>query len=317
VELREGRKALRSHWVYKIKCDGAGNMQRFKARVVGGGNYQIEGIDYQATYAPTARLGHVRLELTITTRYNLEIYQMQVCTAFFEVDLEEEIYMHPPQGYFCFLQNGSQYNPRSKTFLMMALHLRKSLYGLNQSLHVWYGTCKDFAILVEFVASHDNRGPYVLQDMEQGVEVATVVLYGDDLLIIANKGLIGLIKDQLKKRCRMRDLRSVSFCLGMNIERDREHHMINIHQHSYIRTLLAKSRMDESRPVATSLAMKLRKRKPNKEACDPTIYQSMIGSLLYVMTATRPDIAYAIGVLCQYNHDPSNEQMVALKAVFR
>jgi hypothetical protein len=103
----------------------------------------------------------------------------------------------------------------------------------------------------------------------------------------------------------------------MNIERDREHHMIDIHQHSYIRTLLEKSRMDESRPVATSLAMMLHKRKPNKEACDPTIYQSMIGSLLYAMTATRPDLAYAIGVLCQYNHDLSNEQMVALKPVFR
>jgi len=55
VELPEGRKALPSHWVYKIKRDGAGNVQRVKARLVCGGNYQIEGIHYQATYAPTAR----------------------------------------------------------------------------------------------------------------------------------------------------------------------------------------------------------------------------------------------------------------------
>jgi len=75
--------------------------------------------------------------------------------------------------------------------------------------------------------------------------------------------------------------------------------------------------MDESRPVATPMAMKLHKRKPDEEACDPTIYQSMIGSLMYAMTATRPDIAYAIGVLSRYNHDPSNEHMVVLKRVFR
>jgi len=75
--------------------------------------------------------------------------------------------------------------------------------------------------------------------------------------------------------------------------------------------------MDESRPVATPMAMKLHKRKPDEEACDPTIYQSMIGSLMYTMTATRPDIAYAIGVLSWYNHDPSNEHMIALKHVFR
>jgi hypothetical protein len=81
--------------------------------------------------------------------------------------------------------------------------------------------------------------------------------------------------------------------------------------------ILAKFRIDQSRPVATPKAMKLHKRKPDEEACDPTIYQSMIGSLMYTMTATRPDIAYAIGVLSRYNHDPSNEHMVALERVFR
>jgi hypothetical protein len=100
--------------------------------------------------------------------------------------------------------------------------------------------------------------------------------------------------DQMKKRFRMHDLRSVTFDLGMNIERNREHHTIDIHQHSYIRTILAKFRKDKSRPVAMQMVMTLHNRKPNEEACDPTIYQSMIGSLMYRMTATRPDIVYAI-----------------------
>jgi hypothetical protein len=121
----------------------------------------------------------------------------------------------------------------------------------------------------------------------------------------------------MKKRFRMHDLGSVSCYLGMNIVRNREHHTIDIHQHSYIRMILAKFRMDESRPVATPKAMKLHKRKPGEEACDLTIYQSMIGSLMYVMAATRPDIAYTIGDLSRYNHDPSNEHMVALKCVVR
>jgi len=197
----------------------------------------------------------------------------------------------------------------------MVLRLRKSLYGLKQSLHVWYGTFKEFVISIGFVASRVDGGLFVLED--HGIVVAAVVLYVDDLLIIANEGLIGQIKDQMKKRFRMHDLGSVSFYLGMNIERNREHHPIDIHQHSYIRTILAKFRMDESRPVATPMAMKLHKRKPDEEACDPTIYQSMIGSLMYAMTATQPDIAYAIGVFSRYNHDPSNEDMIALKRVFR
>jgi len=81
--------------------------------------------------------------------------------------------------------------------------------------------------------------------------------------------------------------------------------------------IFVKFRMDESRPVATPMEMKLHKRKPDEEACDPTIYQSMIGILMYAMTATRPDIAYAVAVLSRYNHVPSNEHVVPLKRVLR
>jgi len=82
VELPEGRKALPCHWVYTIKGDGAGNVQRFKARLVCGGNQQIKGVDYHATNAPTACWGDLLLALAITTQYDLEIHQMDLCTAF-------------------------------------------------------------------------------------------------------------------------------------------------------------------------------------------------------------------------------------------
>ena len=243
---------------------------------------------------------------------------MDICTAFLGVDLEEEICMHPPQEYFRLLQNGGRFNdPRvTKTLWKMVLRLRKSLCGLKQSSHVWYGTFKDFVISIGVVASRVDGGLVVLHAKDQDIVVATVVLYVDDLLIIANEGLIGQIKNQMKKRFQMHDLGSVCFYLGMNIERNREHHTIDIHQHSYIWTILAKFRMDESIPVATPMAMKLHKRKPNEEAYDPTTYQSMIGRLMYAMTAIRPDIAYAIGVLSRYNHNPSNEQMIAFKRMF-
>ena len=199
----------------------------------------------------------------------------------------------------------------------MVLHLGKYLHHLKQNSHVRYGTFEDVVISIGFIASRVDGGLFVLHDKDQGIVIATVVLYVDDLLIIANEGLIGQIKDQMKKRFWMHDPGSVSFYLSMNIQRNREHHTIDIHQQSYIRTILAKFRMDESKPVATPLAMKLHKRKPDKEASNPTIYQSMIGSHMYANTATWPDIAYAIAVLSRYNHDPSNEPMVALKCVVR
>jgi hypothetical protein len=103
VELPGVRKALASPWVYKIKRDGAGNVQRCKSRLVCGGNHQIEGIDYQTTYALTPRLGYVRLALTIAAKYDLAMHEMDECMPFLGVDFEEVIYMHPPQGYLRFL----------------------------------------------------------------------------------------------------------------------------------------------------------------------------------------------------------------------
>jgi len=232
VELPAGRKALPSHWVYKIKCDGAGNVQQFKARLVCGGNNQIEGIDYHATYSPTPCLGHVRLAPAIAAKYDLEIHQMDVCMAFLGVDLQEVIYMLPPQGYFRLVSGSRYYDPRSKSLGKMVLYLRQSLHRLRQSSHVWYCTFKDFVISIGFVASRLDARLFVLDN--HGILMAALVLYVDDLLIIATAGLSGQIKDQIKKRFWMHDLGSVSFYLGMNIKRNWEHYTIDIHQHSYI-----------------------------------------------------------------------------------
>jgi hypothetical protein len=176
----------------------------------------------------------------------------------------------------------------------------------------------DFVISIGFMASRADGGLFVLHYMkEHGIVVAAFVLYVHNLCIIANKGAIWQSTDQMKKRFRMNDLGSVSFYLSMNIEHNREHNTIGIHQYSIIRTIFVKFRLDEPRPVARPIGMKLHKRKTDKEAWDPTVHQSMIGILLQPTIATRPDITYAIGVLSPYNHDPSNEHVVALKRVFR
>jgi hypothetical protein len=101
----------------------------------------------------------------------------------------------------------------------MVLCLRMSLSGLKKSSHVSYGTFKNIVISIGFVASRVDGGLFVLHDMEDhAIVVATVVLYVDDLLIIANEGVLGQIKNQMKKRFRMHDLGSVFFNLGMNIQ---------------------------------------------------------------------------------------------------
>ena len=91
----------------------------------------------------------------------------------------------------------------------MVLRSRKSLYGLKQSSHVWYGTFMDFVISIAFVVSNVDGGLFVIED--QGTVVAAVVLYVDDFHFIANEGMIGQITEQMKMRFRIHHIRSVSF----------------------------------------------------------------------------------------------------------
>ena len=172
-------------------------------------------------------------------------------------------------------------------------------------------------ISIGFMASCIARGLFMVHDEDRGIVVAAVVQYIDDLPIIANECFIGQIKDQMKETFQMHDIGSVSFYLGINIEYNLENYMLDSHQHSYILSILAKFKMDQSRPVATPMVTKLHKRKPDEEAWDPTIYQSMIGSLMYAMTATRPDVASAIVDPSRFNHDQTNQRMIALKRMSR
>lgn len=95
MELPEGRMALLSHWVYKMKCNGAGHVKRFTARLVNGGNHQISGINIQDMYAQTSQFSHAMLGVTITMKYDLKIDHMDQCMDLSGVDLQEEIYIHP------------------------------------------------------------------------------------------------------------------------------------------------------------------------------------------------------------------------------
>jgi len=156
--------------------------------------------------------------------------------ALLGVDLEKEIYKHPPQGYGCLLRNGSSFNcPRlRKTSQKIVHHFRKFLHCVTQSSNDSYATFKDFVIWIGFTETRVDGRLFVLKQIEDlHPVVAAVILYVDGALIIVNKHLDEPIKYQMKKRFQMQDSRSVSFSLGMNMERNPEHLTINIHQHNF------------------------------------------------------------------------------------
>ena len=112
-------------WVFKTKQDSEGNTTRRKARLVARGFTQVEGIDYEETFAPTAKFVTVRLIISLATSLNWAMEQADIDTAFMWSDIEEDIYMQQPEGHV---------DPIHPDYVCKLL---KSLYGLKQAAHLW------------------------------------------------------------------------------------------------------------------------------------------------------------------------------------
>lgn len=130
--LPPGRKAVGSRWVYAYKYDEGGQIVCHKARLVAQGFSQIEGLDYNETFAPVAKYDTTRTFLSMVAKYDLELNQMDVKTAFLNSELDEDIYMRQPPGF------EDQEHPD------WVWKLLKAIYGLKQSGRQWNKTLDDF-----------------------------------------------------------------------------------------------------------------------------------------------------------------------------
>ena len=305
VELPANRTAIGCKWVFKAKTGSDGAVNRYKGRLVAKGYAQKYGVDYDETFSPVVRFSSIRALLAFAVQNDIIIHQMDVVTAFLNGSLEEEIFMEQPEGYVC---PGGDH---------LVCKLKKSLYGLKQAPRCWNTT------LTQFLESKDLErnaaDPCVFVRME-GDNPIIVAVYVDDLIILAKAlEIMNTVKQALAERFKMKDLGEIHYCLGITIVHDKERNSICMHQKQYVNSIVEKFGLASAKTVATPADgnVQLRKDDGVSKDVDATMYQSMVGSLLYAAIATRPDIAQAVGVVAKYCSKPNETHMTAVKRILR
>ena len=283
-----------------------------QGRLVAKGYNQVPGIDYDEMFAPVAKFTSIRAILSLAAELDLEIMQLDVKSAFLngELDSDEVIYMDIPEGI----------EGHSDELCMLI----KALYGLKQASRKWYEKlCKvvqelgveriqsDFSIFVRIraVPSSNMR------------ELLIYLVYVDDTFVLSNSTVASQeLKDHLGKHFEITELGELRYCLGIGMRRDRKHRTIHLSQSNFILQILEKYGMTNCKPVATPMDVSVKMTKStddDDDLADQTLYQQILGSLMYLAIATRPDIAAAISTLSQFASRPNQTHYQALKRLLR
>ena len=231
---------------------------------------------------------------------------MDVQSAFLNGDLDEEIYMSQPEG---FIEEGQE---------DLVCRLKKSLYGLKQAGRTWYKKLHDCLVGFSFTRCNADYSIYYYQE---GSTKVIISAYVDDLIIMNNNlPYLQETKKKLGDIFAMRDLGEISSYLRIKIKRDRKNRTVSLSQSKYIEDILKKYGMENCRPILTPIDTN---KKLSKAMCPKTPeeieemknipYQSAVGSLMYLMLGTRPDIAFAVGALSQFNSNYGKEYWQVVK----
>ncbi|GJS92658.1 retrovirus-related pol polyprotein from transposon TNT 1-94 [Tanacetum coccineum] len=301
VPLPYGKIAIGSKWVFRNKKDEHGTTTKNKARLVAQGYSQEEGIDYDETFAPVARMEAIRIFLAFATYMNFKVYQMDVKSAFLNGKLKEEVYVKQPPGF------------ESSEFPDYVCKLDKALYGLKQAPRAWYETLSTFLIQNKFARGRIDNTLFIYKSKG---EVLLVQVYVDDIIFGSTSyKLCKQFEKLMTKKFEMSMMGELTYFLGLQIKQDDKG--ISICQEQYTRNLLKKYEISDSSSVKTPMVP------PNNlgpdlagKSVNETSYRGMIGSLMY-LTATRPDIQFSTVLCARYQSNPKESHLIAVKRILR
>ena len=288
-------------WLFKIKYNPDGSIDRHKARLVARGFTQTQGVDSFDTFSPVVKPATVRVLLTMALSRNWPLRQIDIHNAFLNGDLTESVYMAQPPGFI---------DPLQPTFVCK---LQKALYGLKQAPRAWYS--KLSATLVSWGFSHSKSDPSLFIQLSASVHLLLIV-YVDDIIITGSSAVhIDSLVNKLHQTFTIRDLGRLHYFLGIEVTYSTN--QIHLCQQKYITDLLASANLLDSKPTPTPGSVT----KPISKFDgipleDPSEYRRLVGSLQYV-TMTRPDISFAVNRACQFMQQPTSTHFLAVKRILR
>ncbi|GJS69922.1 putative ribonuclease H-like domain-containing protein [Tanacetum coccineum] len=287
--------------VYRNKKDERGIVVRNKARLVAQGYTQEEGIDYDEVFAPVARIEAIRLFLAYASFMGLIVYQMDVKSAFLYGTIEDEVYVCQPPGF------------EDPQFSKKVYKVKKALYGLHQAPRAWYKTLSTHLLENGFRRGTIDKTLFIKKDRG---DILLVQVYVDDIIFgSTKKSLCDEFEQIMHKRFQISSMRELTFFLGLQVQHKGDE--IFISQDKNMADILKKfdfvTVKTASTPIETNKALV---KDEEAEDVDVHLYRLMIGSLMY-LTASRPDIMFAVYDCARFQVTPKISHLHAVKRIFR
>jgi hypothetical protein len=257
---------------------------RNKARLVTQGYAQNEGVDFHETFAPVARLESIRILLSIACHLGFKLHQMDVKSAILNGILQEEVYVEQPKGF------------QDPHYPQHVYKLKKVLYGLKQAPWAWYERLTTYLLAKGFTKGQAYQTLFI---RNQGNQKLIAQIYVDDIIFGATLDFQAHdFSEEMKQEFEMSMIGELNYFLGLQVKQTSEG--IFIFQSKYAKDLVKRFSLDGKSHAHTSMStsVKISADLIGKQV-DPTLYRSMIVSLLY-LTASRLDITFSVGVCARF-----------------
>ncbi|GJS33154.1 retrovirus-related pol polyprotein from transposon TNT 1-94 [Tanacetum coccineum] len=289
------KNVINLKWLWKNKRDEENTVIRNKSRLVAKGYAQKEGIDFEESFAPVARLEAVRLFIAYAAHKSFTVYQMDVKTTFLYGPLKEEVYVNQPDGFV------DPYHP-DKVY-----RLKKALYGLKQAPKAWYDVLSNFLVSKGFAKGSIDPTLFITK---HGEDILLVQIYVDDIIFgSTNPKLSKRFGKLMHSKFDMSMMGELKFFLGIQIHQSPRGIFIN--QAKYAQEILKKHGMTSCDSIGTPMATKHLDANLSGTLVDQTKYHSMVGALMY-LTASRLDTVHATCYCARYQAKPTEKHLTAV-----